>query len=168
MIARSSVTLLVVALCAAPARLAGQAVDRIGASDLNAALTQSMSSGSRGVLFRASDDRNAQFILNRRTEPSHVELHCRWDDLLIVRSGVGVLSHGRKLKGLERYGSAEWRATAIVTPREVNLTPGDVVRVPAGEGHTITQLGAAPLVYLVVKVRSVEATPCGSLPHRGQ
>lgn len=168
MMTRRSLVLLAATLGTAPARLAGQAVDRIAAADLNAALTQSMSSGSRGVLFRASDDRNAQFIMNRRTEPSHVELHCAWDDLLFIRSGVGVLAHGRKLRQLERYGWAEWRASAIVTPREVNLTPGDVVRVPAGEGHTITQLGAAPLVYLVVKVRSAEATPCGSLPNRGQ
>lgn len=148
MIVRSAVFPLVVVMSAVPAQVAAQAVDRIGAADLNAALTQSMSSGSRGVLFRASDDRNAQFIMNRRTEPSHVELHCAWDDVLVIRSGVGVLAHGRKLKQLERYGAAEWRASAIVAPREVNLTPGDVVRVPAGEGHVIIQLGAAPLVYL--------------------
>jgi hypothetical protein len=54
MMARRSVRLLVAAMCFVPAGLAAKAVDRIGAADLNAALTQSMSSGSRGDLFEAT------------------------------------------------------------------------------------------------------------------
>ncbi|MGQ0764689.1 MAG: hypothetical protein ACT4OZ_03380 [Gemmatimonadota bacterium] len=143
-------------------------VSRISAAAMAAALTKSDESDSRGGLFTASADQNALFILNRRTGASAIELHCAWDDVLFVRSGAGVMHHGRKLRGLKRYGYSEWRATEIVTPTEVNISAGDVIRVPAGEAHTILPLGDAPLVYLVVKMRSFEERACGSLPERGK
>lgn len=143
-------------------------VSRISAADMASALTRSDESDSRGGVFKASADNHALFILNRRTAASAIELHCTWDDLLFVRSGAGVLRHGRKLRGLERYGYWEWRAGEIVAPTEVNISAGDVIRIPAGEAHTITPLGDAPLVYLVVKMRSFEEHACGSLPGRGK
>jgi mannose-6-phosphate isomerase-like protein (cupin superfamily) len=144
-----------------------QRVDRISAGDVSMALSQSMMSGSRGVMFRASSDRNAQYILNRRTGPSEVELHCQWDDILFVRAGYGVLDYGSKLQGMRHYSTWEWRGRGIVAPTQVNLAAGDVVRVPAGSGHVIRNLGDVPLVYLVVKVRSFDVSACGSLPNRG-
>lgn len=164
-------TLVAVAVAASVATvqpLLSQGISRISAAEMQAALQQSGETDSRGGLFRAAPDNNAQFILNRRTTVSAIEVHCAWDDLLIVRSGAGLLRHGRKLRGLSRYGSREWRAKEIVTPAEANLASGDVVRIPAGEAHTIAPLGDAPLVYLVVKVRSWEERACGSLPQGGQ
>ena len=144
-----------------------QRVDRISAADMQEALLESTGSGSRGGVFRASRDNHAQYLLNRRTDASVIELHCAWDDLLVVRSGAGVVQHGSKLRGLERYGANEWRAAELVSPAETSLAAGDVVRIPAGEAHRIKPLGDAPLVYLVVKVRSFEERACGSLPRRG-
>ncbi len=149
-------------------QLRAQGVDRVSASDMQNALVRSLESGSRGGVFRASRDNNAQYLMNRRDEASVIELHCGWDDVLFIRSGAGELEHGRKLRGLTRYGASEWRATQIVTPDSTPLAAGDVVRIPAGEAHRIRPLGDAPLVYLVVKMRSFESTPCGSLPGRGK
>ncbi|MCC6317696.1 MAG: cupin domain-containing protein [Gemmatimonadaceae bacterium] len=134
---------------------------------MRAALMASDESDSRGGLFRAARDNNAQFVLNRRTTASALELHCFWDDILVIRSGLGVLRHGRKVKGLVRYGAGEWRASSLVGASEITLASHDVLRVPAGEAHSISPLGAAPLVYLVVKVRAFEERACGSLPKRG-
>ncbi len=145
----------------------GQAVTRIANEDIQNALLQTHRNASNGVAFRMAQDLGAQFILNRRTAPSEVELHCAWDDLLMVRSGVGELEHGNKLQGLSRFSAGEWRATALVKARRVPLTAGDIVRIPAGHGHTVRPLGDAPLVYVIVKVKSDAATPCGSLPNRG-
>lgn len=160
--------LVAMSLVVGASPLASQGITRISAAEMQAVLQQSDDSDSRGGLFRAAGDNNAQFVLNRRTTVSAIEVHCAWDDLLLVRSGAGLLRHGRKLRGLTRYGSREWRAKEIVTPNEANLASGDVVRIPAGEAHTIRPLGDAPLVYLVVKVRSWEERACGSLPQGGQ
>lgn len=138
-------------------------VQRIASADVARALEQTSRTGAKGVMFSASKDGNAQFVMNRRTSDSEIELHCEWDDLLLVRSGAGVLRHSRKLQGLERYGWGEWRAARLVQPTEVNLSAGDLVRIPAGDAHMVRPLGDAPLVYLVVKVRSVARGVCGSL-----
>ena len=94
-----------------------QRVDRISAGDVSTALAQSMTNDSRGVMFRASSDRNAQYILNRRTEPSEVELHCQWDDILFVRAGYGVLDYGLKLQRMRHYSTWEWRGAGSLPPR---------------------------------------------------
>ena len=70
-----------------------------------------------------------------------VDVHCAWDDLLIVQSGSGTLRTSRKFKGLARYTQWEWRASTLVEPSEVTLSVGDVVRIPAGDGHWIAGLG---------------------------
>ena len=145
-----------------------QSVDRLAASQLDSVANLATINDSRGGSFRMSSDGAVQYVLNRRTGPSHVEMHCAWDDLLIVRSGSGTLQYSRKVKALRRYASWEWRGQSLVEATNVTLLPGDVVRIPAGEAHVITSLGDAPLVYLIVKNRALHATPCGSLPQRGQ
>ena len=138
-------------------------IDHIPASALNAALDSTMRSGAKGVQFRLAADRNAQYLMNRRTSPSEVELHCEWDDILVVRAGAGVVSHSSRVQKPVKYTWGEWRAARLVTPEEVTVRPGDVVRIPAGAAHQVRPLGDVPLVYLVVKVRSAMEGMCGSL-----
>lgn len=159
---------LILAATAFPLSLHAQGIDKIGASDLKLAAQQSTLNDAKGVAFRLSNDGQAQYILNRRTEPSAVEMHCAWDDILIVQSGVGILKTSRKFQRLDRYAQWEWRAANLVEPRETTLSVGDVVRIPAGEGHTIAGLGSAPLIYLVVKLRTADEKSCASLPQRGR
>jgi len=161
---------LIIALLAVltPLAVEGQAVTRIANTDITAALLQTDRNDSHGVAFRMAADLGAQFILNRRTGPSEVELHCLWDDLLVVRSGMGELQHSNKLRGPSRFSAWEWRAQSLAQAKAVSLTAGDIVRIPAGEGHTIRPVGDAPLVYVVVKVKSNEATPCATLPNQGR
>jgi len=145
-----------------------QAVDRLSAQVLDSAARLASRSDARGISFPTSRDNSVQYVLNHRVSPSVIELHCAWDDLFIVRSGVGTLRYSRKLSGLAKYTSWEWRAKQLVAAAEVPMVPGDVIRVPAGEGHEIIPLGDVPLVYLLAKVRTVVPTPCGSLPERGR
>ncbi len=160
--------LLAAALFCVTSALSAQSVDKIGAADIKGAAQQTTLNDSKGVAFRMSRDGNAQYILNRRTSASAVEMHCAWDDLVIVQSGVGILQSSRKFKGLTKYAQWEWRAASLVDPAESTLAPGDVVRVPAGDGHVIAGLGDAPLVYLVVKLRTADEKSCASLPERGR
>lgn len=139
-------------------------IDHVSAALLNAALDATMRSGAKGVQFRLADDRNAQYLKNRRTVPSEIELHCDWDDLMVVRAGAGVVTSSRRVHKPVKYSWGEWRAARLVTPNEFTIATGDVVRIPAGHAHQVRPLGDVPLVYLVVKVRSWEAgAVCGSL-----
>ena len=92
---------------AASPRANGPGIDHITSATLAAALDSTMRSGSKGVMFRLSDDRHAQYLMNRRTAPSAIELHCEWDDLLFVRAGAGTLSHSRRVQGPTMYGYGE-------------------------------------------------------------
>ncbi len=145
-----------------------QDVDRLPNAAIRAAIAQSARSGGSGVAFSTSNDNAAQFLLNRRTTPSAIEMHCAWDDLVIVKEGSGTLRSSRKFRGLFRYATWEWRAKELAVAREVPMEAGDVLRVASGVGHQVVPTSTVPLVYLVIKVRSAEATPCGSLPRRGQ
>ena len=102
--------------------------------------------------------------MNRRTAPSEIELHCDWDDLMVVRSGAGVVATSRRVQKPVKYSWGEWRAERLVSAGETTIAAGDVVRIPAGHAHQVLPLGDVPLVYLVVKVRSPGlGEVCGSL-----
>jgi len=160
--------LLITALAVWSSTAVAQDVDRVPDASIRAAIAQASRSGSAGVAFSTSNDNAAQFIVNRRTRPSAREMHCTWDDVMIVKEGGGTLRSSCKFRGLTRYAAWEWRAQELVVAREVPMQTGDVLRIVAGIGYQIVTTSNTPLVYLVSKVRSVEATPCGSLPKRGQ
>jgi mannose-6-phosphate isomerase-like protein (cupin superfamily) len=157
-----ALALLVTALGApVVAQAFSSGVDRVGVDDIDNALHRISVTESRGVRFHSSQDGNAQFILNARFDASEVELHCGWDDVLMVRSGYGVLEHGALVRGERAYTRGEWRARRIVEAEEVILKPGDLVRVPAGVAHAVHPLGDAPVIYLVVKNRSARPSTAG-------
>ncbi len=145
-----------------PSRLSAQHVDRVAAEDLRRGAARSQISGSRGSLAISSRDGNAQYLYNRREQPSEIEMHCAWDDLFFVQSGYGQIETSTTLRKRVRIAAGEWRAERIGAKRVAALEPGDFIRVPAGTGHAIAPTGDVPLVYLVVKVRSSNSKACSA------
>lgn len=131
--------------------IGSEIVDRLTPSEMKGMLNY-MAADSRGAILRKSLDGRAQYIVNARRDASEPERHAEWDDVMIIQSGYGFLDYSRSIKGGARYGRGEWRggvlAPAVTT---LELAPGVVVRIPAGVPHVIRPLGAAPLVYLVLK-----------------
>jgi hypothetical protein len=71
---------------------------------------------------------------------------------MIVQSGYEFVDYSARIKGGARYGRGEWRGGTLTPgPTSLDLSPGVVVRIPAGVPHVIRPLGASPLVYLVLK-----------------
>ena len=128
-------------------------VNLLRASEMRAALARVRPDG-RGVIFASSQDRRAQFILNRRTGPSEPEVHADWDDVLIFQSGLGTLRFGGRLIGARSLADTERRGGKLDNELITQVGPGDVLRVPAGVPHQIEPLGDAPLVYLVMKLKA--------------
>lgn len=121
-------------LALAGGRAQAQRVDKIRAVDITRAAQQTTLNDANGAAFRLSYDGNAQYILNRRTGPSKVEMHCAWDDLLLVQSGIGIARTSRKFKGLAKYATWEWRAASLVQASEETLAPGMSCAFPREPG----------------------------------
>src|SRR5438067_13924887 len=62
-----------------------------------------------GRTVHTSWDEETTFLLVHRTVSSDPEVHARWDDLVIVRSGAGVIELGDSLVGSRYLGPGERR-----------------------------------------------------------
>ena len=129
-----------------------RAVDRVGPDEIAAALG-GVTPTARGVVFPGSRDKHAQYVFNRRMTQSDVEQHAEWDDILFVQDGRGFIHHGGRWQNAKPIYQGEQRGGSLVDPLKVEVGPGDVVRIPAGEPHRIVPGVDTPLTYLVVKVR---------------
>ena len=142
-----------------PWPVGSEVVDRIGPAEIEEILRQ-VAPDSRGAIFRESKDGRAQYILNIRRDQSEAEQHEGWDDVMIIQSGHGGLDYSTSIHGGSRYSRDEWRGGALFPkPTTLELAPGIMVRVPAGVPHVIRPLGAAPLVYLVLKEKAGGESP---------
>lgn len=135
-------------------RIGSEPVDVITPEQMRGMLNH-IAVDSRGAILPMSLDLRAQYIVNARREPSEPEQHAEWDDILIVQSGYGFVDYSARIKGGDKYGEGELRGGVLSpAPTTLDLSPGDIVRIPAGVPHVIRPLGAAPLVYLVLKERT--------------
>lgn len=105
-----------------------------------------------GTLFN-SPDGQTNYMMVLRSKPSDVEEHSRWDDLVIVRAGSGTVEVGRSAKGARFLSAGELRGGTIAKPARVTMSPGDIVRIPAGIPHSFTPNGPVPWEFWLVKIR---------------
>jgi mannose-6-phosphate isomerase-like protein (cupin superfamily) len=135
-------------------RIGSEPVDRIAPSLMKGMLNY-IAADSRGAILPTSLDGRAQYIVNARREASEPERHAEWDDVMVVQSGYGFVDYSARIKGGARYGAGEWRGGVLTAPTTtLDLSPGVVVRIPAGVPHVIRPIGGAPLIYLVLKERA--------------
>lgn len=107
------------------------------------------------TLLTSSDEQTTYLLIVRRTS-SQPEVHARWDDLVIVRSGTGAIEMGDSLVGSRYRAPGEREGGRIATPYHFVLHPGDIVRIPAAVPHAFIVSGTEPLEYLVIKQRRRE------------
>ena len=105
-----------------------------------------------GTLFNAPDGQTT-YMLVRRTKPSEVEEHSRWDDLIVVRSGAGSIDVGPRTKGAHFLSAGELRGGTITKLSRIELRAGDIVRIPAGVPHAFAPTGVEPWEFLLLKIR---------------
>jgi mannose-6-phosphate isomerase-like protein (cupin superfamily) len=115
-----------------------------------------LSPSSVGASLLSSGDEQTSYMLIRRATSSEVELHTRWDDLVIVRSGAGVVEFGKRVPGIARRAPGEWRGGTITNPVRLEIAAGDIVRIPAAVPHLFRVVGAQPLEFILVKQRRGE------------
>ncbi len=109
-----------------------------------------------GTTLHTSADEQTIYLLVRRSTSSKPEVHARWDDLVIVRSGTGALQMGDSLLGSTYRAPGERIGGEFAKSYQVMLHAGDVVRIPAAVPHAFIVSATDPLEYLLIKHRRQE------------
>ena len=109
-----------------------------------------------GTTLLTSGDEQTQYLLVRRTVSSVPEVHARWDDLVMIRSGDGAIELGDSLVGSRYRAPGERVGGTLTQTRQIVVHPGDLVRIPAAVPHAFVVSGPVPLTYLVIKQRRQE------------
>ena len=128
-------------------------IDYIPAVNLVGALDRAGTTSVTGTTLQVSGDEETKFQLIRRRESAQAEVHARWDDLMIIRSGIGALRGGDSLVGSTYRAPGERRGGTFTKQYEIPLHPGDVIRIPAAVPHAVLVSGSEPLEYLLMKQR---------------
>jgi mannose-6-phosphate isomerase-like protein (cupin superfamily) len=106
-----------------------------------------------GTTVLTSTDEQTTYLLVRRTTSSKPEVHARWDDLVIVRSGTGAIEMGDSLVGSRYRAPGERIGGRLTSSYQIVVHPGDIVRIPAAVPHAFVVSGTEALEYLVIKQR---------------
>jgi mannose-6-phosphate isomerase-like protein (cupin superfamily) len=106
-----------------------------------------------GTTVLTSSDDQTTYLLVRRTTTSKPEVHARWDDLVIVRSGTGAIELGDSLVGSRYRAPGERIGGTFTRSFQIVVHAGDIVRIPAAVPHAFIVSGAEALEYLVIKQR---------------
>ena len=89
-----------------------------------------------------------------RSGPGQVEIHKEWDDVVIIRSGHGILNRGYQVDGEKKESSpGNWVGGTIVGGEKQDLSPGDFLIIPAMEGHQYIPQSGDSLTYWTIKVK---------------
>ncbi|MEP6621071.1 MAG: hypothetical protein ABJE47_17225 [bacterium] len=134
-------------------------IDFIPASTMDGALKGGWNRGNASVLgttLLTSADEQTNFELVRRSVSGSPEVHARWDDLIVVRSGTGAIVTGDSLVGSVYRAPGERAGGHFSKSYEIVVHAGDVIRIPAAVPHVVVVSGALPLEYLLIKQRRQE------------
>ena len=109
-----------------------------------------------GETVLMSSDEKTFYLFVHRTRDSRPEVHARWDDLVMVKSGTGAIEMGDSLVGSEFRAMGERIGGRFHQSYKVVVHPGDMVRIPAVVPHAFIVSGKEPLDYVVIKLRRPE------------
>jgi mannose-6-phosphate isomerase-like protein (cupin superfamily) len=94
-----------------------------------------------------------QLIVLARRAVELAELHERWTDVVLVRSGSATLRTGPSLVGRRQSDPGEWHGSGIEKARDQRVGPGDVLIIPAGMAHQWRPSGQQAFAYILLKIR---------------
>ncbi|HEV8364769.1 MAG TPA: cupin domain-containing protein [Gemmatimonadaceae bacterium] len=131
-------------------------IDFLPASTLSANAEWLREKGSIGWTLLTSGDRQTAYVLVRRSVTSEPEVHARWDDVVIIRSGTGAIEMGDSLVASRYRAPGERMGGTLINSSRLVVRAGDLVRIPAAVPHAFVVSGTEPLEYLVIKQRRQE------------
>ena len=106
----------------------------------------------KGVaLKQIPTDAGSTVLIVRRDSTGEVELHWRMNDVFVVKSGHGSLLLGGRIEHNHETAPSEWRGGEIIGGEKHELSPGDLVLIPAGVPHQVLLPPGGSITYVAVK-----------------
>ena len=93
----------------------------------------------------------------RRDAEGVVELHLKQHDVIIPQGGHGAVIVGGHVDGNKQTAPDEWRGGKITGGTTYQLTPGDVIWIPAGTPHQMLIEKGGSMNYVAFKFDSQTA-----------
>jgi mannose-6-phosphate isomerase-like protein (cupin superfamily) len=88
----------------------------------------------------------------KRTATGRAEVHSKWTDVWHVIGGTATLVTGGTLVKASESQPGELRADTVSGGKAAQISPGDLIIIPAGVPHWVKAVQSKELVYLVVKI----------------
>lgn len=95
---------------------------------------------------------NYRVMTGRHTTPGEVEIHRKFTDVFYIVRGKAIIVTGGNVVGETGADSDEPRGASIEGGESRQLSPGDVVVIPAGVPHWIKSVKGT-FLYFVVKAK---------------
>ncbi len=140
---------LIVSFCS-PVWLAGATGVEIwsGAERKSAAAKFAPEPGAKGMSGKTLGGAS----LWRRTQSGEAELHKTKTDLLVIEQGSATLVFGGTVVGPRTSAPNEVRGKAIHNGETRKLSPGDIIRIPAGTPHQFLLEPGQEISYFALKL----------------
>jgi mannose-6-phosphate isomerase-like protein (cupin superfamily) len=128
-------------------------IDHLLQSGLDSVVKSGNSTLLAAQILGASGE-GAPYLVVVRTGPGSVEVHEQWDDVVIMRSGHGILKTGYHVDGDRKESSSgDWVGGMIEGGKERSVSPGDFIIIPAMVAHQYIPHRGDSLTYWTIKVR---------------
>jgi mannose-6-phosphate isomerase-like protein (cupin superfamily) len=102
--------------------------------------------------FVSDKDKNYKIMAGKRTTPGGSEIHGKDTDIFFVLNGECTIITGGTIVDEKTIAPDEIRGTAINGGEKTQLSKGDLIVIPHGTPHWMSQVQGT-FEYLVVKVR---------------
>ena len=92
--------------------------------------------------------------ISHREKSGFVEIHKNKVDVMIIQSGTATLVLGGKGLDLHETAPNELQGSSIEGGIQIEVSPGDVIHIPAGTPHQFLLKPSTQITYMVVKIIS--------------
>jgi mannose-6-phosphate isomerase-like protein (cupin superfamily) len=92
--------------------------------------------------------------INHREAGGEAEVHENVTDIFVVQTGEATLAIGGKLENGKTTALGELRGSSLAGAESMNLSPGDIVNIPAGMPHQVLLAEGKQFTYLIIKIQS--------------
>lgn len=93
----------------------------------------------------------ATVLMVRRQKDGEVEVHTKLNDEFVAHDGHASVRVGGRVEGNRETAPGEWRGGTVTGGRTYQLSPGDVLWIPAGAPHQVLVPKGGSFSYLAFK-----------------
>ena len=93
----------------------------------------------------------AVMVMAHRRKTGEVEAHTRLNDAFVAQDGHATVLVGGRVEGNGEAAPGEWRGRALLGGQAYEMSPGDVLWIPAGVPHQVVVPQGGSFSYIAIK-----------------